>query len=412
MKEIQIKLKNPHPAQRQILNEAKRFNLIKSGRRFGKTILTEELAIQPALDGFPVGYWTPTYKDVNKVWDEIKYILFPIIKRKDEQTKSIKLITGGSIDFWSMDEPNNGRGFAYKRAIIDECEKARHFQYAWEKVIRATLADMKGDAYFFSTPQFGQTYFKTIYKNKDLPGYEDWNSWTKTTYDNPFIDIDEIESARRQLDELTFKCEYLAEDVDLVGKPFAYCFNSEKHIHDFDFDPSCELQLSFDFNIDPITCLASQYIDGRIRIIKEFRLLNSNIYELCQRIKVEYPNALFLVTGDATGRNRTALTTGNLNYYSVIQSELNLSDGQMRQPSINPAISDSRVLLNSILQNFPPAIHSECKYLIEDLKYVEVDDNGDINKTKDKHRSHLLDCLRYNLNTFYADLLNLKMVEE
>lgn len=408
-KTIELKLKNPHPAQQKILQEAKRFNVLKCGRRFGKTLLSEELAIQPALDGYPVGYWNATYKDVSKVWDQIKFICYGITKRKDEQLKQIHLITGGQIDFWSMEDPNSGRGFAYKRAIMDECEKARNFEEAWKQAIRPTLTDYEGDAWFLSTPKFGKSYFKEITKNKERAGFENWNSWTMTSYDNPFLKKSEIDEARLQYDDLTFKCEYLAEDVDLVGKPFAYCFDLQKHIADFEMDNSQELFISFDFNVDPITALASQYVDGRIRIIKEFRLSNSNIYELCERIKVEYPNALILVSGDATGHNRSALTSGTMNYYTVIQSELNLSDGQMKQPSINPAVKDSRVLLNSILQNYPPAIHSDCKYLIEDLKYVEVTDDGDINKTKDKHQSHLLDCFRYLLNTFYSHLLNMNV---
>ena len=250
---------------------------------------------------------------------------------------------------------------------------------------------------------------KSIYEryiNGTLP--DDWFYLPATIFDNPDLSNDKNYMSRlSNLDDITYR-RHIEGDWSAfsVNNPFAYAFDESKHIQDYDYDPSHELQLSFDFNIDPITCIAAQWIDSRIRVIKEFRLANSNIYELCERIKVEYPFALFIVTGDATGHNRTALTSGTVNYYTVIQSELKLSDGQMRQPNINPSINDSRVLLNSILQNFPPAIHSECKYLIEDLKYVEVNENGDIDKNKDKHRSHLLDCQRYLLNSFYAYLLN------
>ena len=121
------------------------------------------------------------------------------------------------------------------------------------------------------------------------------------------------------------------------------------------------------------------------------------------------PNALLLVTGDATGHNRSALTKGNINYDVVIQQELNLADGQMQQPSINPAVKDSRVLMNSMLQNANIIIDEKnCEYLIQDLKYVEVDDSGDIAKNKDKHQSHLLDGARYLLNTFFDYFLELK----
>ena len=409
-----IKLKRPHVGQRQVIAEAKRFNVLKCGRRWGKTILSEELSVKPALSKMLVGYWTPTYKDVSKVWDEVTFTLNPIISKKSEQLKQIKLITGGQIDFWSMDDPNSGRGFKYHRAIIDECEKARNFQEIWEKVIRATLADYKGDAWFLSTPKFGKSYFKEITRNKERKGFEDWNSWVKTTYDNPYLSKSEIDSARAQLDDLTFRCEYLAEDVDIVGNPFCYAFSEIKHVTDYEmqYDSGYELHLSFDFNVDPITAISSQYVDGQIRILREFRLQNSDIYQLCDQIKAAYPFALFIITGDATGQARSALTSGNINYYTVIRQQLNITDGQVKTPNINPAIQDSRVLCNSILQNFPLFINPSCTFLIDDLKYVEIDEEGKIDKDKDKHRSHLLDTFRYLLNTFHSSLLTVKQLDE
>lgn len=348
-----------------------------------------------------MGYWTPTYKDLYDVWNELKYTLFEVIKSKDEQVKQLTLITGGKLDMWSMEDPDSGRGRKYKRAIVDEAEKARNFKQAWEQTIWATLADYRGDAWFMSTPKFGKTYFKEIYNNAEtLPG---WKSWRFTTFDNPHINREEIEKIRSQMDELTFKCEFLAEDVDLTYHPFAYAFDVNKHINKCVYNSGHEVMLSFDFNVDPITALMAQHIDGQINIFKEFRLQNSNIYELCDQIRAYLPNALFLVTGDATGHNRSALAAGNINYYTVIQQKLNLSDGQMQQPSVNPSVADTRVLMNSILQNYKTNIDPDnCPYFIEDLKYVEVNDQGDIDKTKDKHRSHLLDNGRYIFNTFFG----------
>lgn len=409
-----IKLKRPHPIQQQILNEAKRFNTLKCGRRFGKTVLSENLSILPALEKKTVGYWTPTYKDVSKVWDEVKFILHPIISRKDEQLKQIKLITGGQIDFWSMEDPNNGRGFSYHRAIIDECEKARHFQECWEKVIRATLADYKGDAWFLSTPKFGQSYFKHIANNKYKAGFEDWNSWVKTSYDNPHLDPKEIDAARAQLDELTFRCEYLAEDVDVVGKPFAYAFSEEKHVGETFFNGEKEILLGFDFNVDPIICVTAQLYEDRIEYIKEFTLSNSNIYELCDMIHAYFPFAVFLVTGDATGRNRSALAKGNISYYDVIKQKLNLSDTQLHQPSVNPHVSDRRVILNSILQNFKVIFDKKnCANTIRDMKYVEVDENGDMKKDRstDTKKADHIDGASYILTTFMKDFVKINYSE-
>ena len=409
-----VKLKRPHPLQQQILNESKRFNALKCGRRFGKSVLSENLAILPALEQKFVGYWTPTYKDMSKVWEEVKFILHSIIERKDEQLKQIKLITGGQIDFWSLEEPNNGRGFSYHRAIIDECEKARHFKEAWERAIRPTLTDYEGDGWFLSTPKFGQSYFKTLALNKHKEGFEDWNSWTFTSYDNPYLKKEEIDAARRQLDELTFRCEYLAEDVDLVGKPFAYAFSEEKHVGKCEFNSEKEILLSFDFNASPMSAVAAQLYDDRIEYIKEFTINNSNTYEICDMIHAYFPYAVFLVTGDATGRNRSALAQGNINHYIVIQQKLGLVDTQIKSPSINPHVKDRQVILNSVLQNFKVIIDPDnCPNTIRDLKYVEVDDNGDIKKDRSsetKLADHL-DCFSYLLCTFMGDFIKINHAE-
>jgi hypothetical protein len=230
-------------------------------------------------------------------------------------------------------------------------------------------------------------------------------------HDNPNLPKEYVEGLKL-LDPITYK-RFVEGDWSAfaVDKPFAYCFNESKHVGSVEVDLEHELRLSFDFNVDPITAVASQYIGGQIRFVKEFRLNNSNIYELCDNVKAAYPLAVLNVTGDATGRSRSALTTGNINYYTVIKEKLYLTDGQMNIPTINPQHSDSRVLCNSILQNFNLIVDKSCRFLIEDLTYVEVTSEGKIDKAKDKFRGHLLDCFLYTLNTFHSNLLKLNRYE-
>lgn len=222
--------------------------------------------------------------------------------------------------------------------------------------------------------------------------------------DNPHLP-EQYVAGLKYLDSITYR-RFVEGDWSAfaVNNPFAYAFDEEKHVVPVTFDPKKPLQISFDFNVDPITAIVGQ----ELNIIREFRLKNSDIYELCDRIKATFPNALYIITGDATGHNRSALTRGNINYYVVIKQKLSLSDGQMKQPGTNPAVSDSRVLTNSLLQNATVKIDPEgCPYLVQDLKFVEVDEQGDINKHKDKYKSHLLDCARYYFHTFYRGFLKL-----
>lgn len=407
MSEKTVRLKKLHEGQREVLSKAERFNVLNIGRRWGKTTLAiNELIIQPALDGFPVGYFAPTYSDLHDVWIEVRSILHDVIEVKNEQQKQLRLITGGKIDFWGMDNPDSGRGRHYKRIVVDEAEKARKFNEAWQGTILPTLIDLKGDAWILSTPKFGQTYFKTLFSH-GRNGKKDWASFNLSTYSNPHIDRDELESIRSTMDELSFRCEILAEDVDVTNNPFAYAFNEAKHVQQCTYNPFQEIMLSFDFNVDPITCIASQDDGIKMNVFKEWAIMNGDIYQLTDQIKASYPSAIFLVTGDATGAARSAVTQGNLNYYTVVQSRLGLANAQMKQPRINPSIRDSRVLCNSILQNYTVNIDPSLVNLIRDLKHVQVDDEQSIIKDRqdDTRKADLLDCLRYQFNTFKKDFV-------
>jgi len=408
--EITLNLKRLHSGQDKVLADSQRFNILKIGRRWGKTTLAvHELIPNPALDGKPVAYFAPTYGDLHDVWHELRMILGPVIKEKNEQQKQMRLITGGVIDFWSMDNPDSGRGRKYARVVVDEAEKASKFKDAWQNTILPTLIDYGGDAWILSTPKFGDTYFKRLFNEGKKQN--SWASFNLSTYENPTVAKDEIEMVRSTMDELSFRCEILAEDIDLTRNSFAYAFSEDKHVKPCGYNAGHFVILSFDFNVDPITCTASQHYDNAKYFIKEFRIENSDIYELCNHIRAYFRNGTFMVTGDATGRNRSALSKGNLNYYSVIKYEMGLGDGQFKQGNVNPSVADTRVLLNSMLQNYQVSIDPvNCPYLIKDLKYVEVDAHGDIKKDRssETRKADLLDCMRYDLFTFHKDFIKLR----
>jgi len=235
-----------------------------------------------------------------------------------------------------------------------------------------------------------------------------------TMADNPSLPEDYLEGLEN-LDEIT-RAVFVEGDWDVVDvdRPFLYAFDKRKTVEKgLRVDWSEAINLSFDFNVDPITCVAGQTWEEkgvkRSRLLKEFRLRNSDIYELCEAIRVELGDAYFVVTGDASGSNRNAVTRGALNYYQIIKQELDLSNNQFKVPSVNPSIKNSRVLCNAILANHPDfKVDSSCHYLIEDLETVEATETGDINKTKDARKSHLLDCFRYYVWTFHNDFIRFR----
>lgn len=203
-----------HPGQQAIINGQSRYKVISAGRRFGKTLLSVEwLGLMPggALDGAPVGYFAPTYKLLLDVWSNFSKTLKPVIQHSNKTEMRMELITGGLIDFWTLEDANAGRGRKYKRAVIDEAAHARYLKDAWEQAISPTLTDYRGDAWFVSTPK-GINFFHELYQ-RGLSGQPGWASYHAPTSANPHIDPREIDAVRQTLPELVFRQEYLAEFV-------------------------------------------------------------------------------------------------------------------------------------------------------------------------------------------------------
>lgn len=209
-REIQVTLNKLHKAQQQIISEKKRFNVVICGRRWGKSTMAENLLVEPALAGNPVGYFTPTYKLLEPTFKQIAFRLKDITKRKHDN-QFIELITGGIIEFWSLENELAGRSRKYKRAILDECAFVKNLKSSWNESIRATLTDLKGDAWFMSTPK-GKNDLHTFF----CRGFEDdkWKSWQMPTSTNPYIDPLEIEDAKQDMPEMAFRQEYLAEFLE------------------------------------------------------------------------------------------------------------------------------------------------------------------------------------------------------
>lgn len=196
-----------------------------------------------------------------------------------------------------------------------------------------------------------------------------------------------------------------------ISDPFCYCFDYKKHVHETIINPRLDLILSFDFNVNPITCGVYQHSDKSINVIESIKLNNSDIYKLCDYILSKYSRYLLVVTGDATGRNTTALVQDGINYYTVIKSKLNLSLGQLKVPNVNPVIKENRVLVNACLFNLNIKIDpNNCKELIYDCQNVSVNEMGDIEKgsrANPAKRSDQLDNFRYYLNTFHKHILKI-----
>lgn len=219
-KELLIKLPALYPRQQEIKDESKRFNVLDIGRRAGKTYLGIHLALESAGAGHPVGWFAPSYKYVLEVWRDLLRPVASIATKINATERRIELPNGGLIEVWTLENEDAGRGRKYKRAIVDEAAMCPRLKTAWEDSIRPTLTDLRGDAWFLSTPK-GLNYFYDLFQQgQDTARFENWKSWQLPSHVNPYLPPAELEEIQRTSPELSYKQEYLAEFLSGDGAVF------------------------------------------------------------------------------------------------------------------------------------------------------------------------------------------------
>ncbi len=235
---------------------------------------------------------------------------------------------------------------------------------------------------------------------------------THTTYrDNPYCTPQRkaIYESLKDSDPFHYQVYALGRwGVREVKAPFAFSFKREKHVGSVQHNPSETTYLSFDFNRNPICCTVFQFYDDTVWGVETIKLPHSDIYQLCQVIRAKYPDALFVVTGDFSGYNASALVRDDVNYFKVIKSELELSDGQI-QVIRNPIIEENQVTCNKSLHQIPHVFDEHgCAPLIFDLQFAEMLPTGQLKKgdrEDPKQQLDALDTWRYFENKFIKPLL-------
>jgi len=173
------------------------------------------------MQGWPTAWFAPTYKNLAETWRGISQVLKEVTLRCSQTEHRLELVGGGSLDMWSLDHPDVARGRKYAEVVIDEAAIVPNMGDAWQLTIRPCLTDLRGGAWFFSTPR-GMNAFKALWDKGQDPMRPSWASWQMPTSENPRIAPEEIEDYRRDSHELAFAQEYMAQFVSWEGAVFRH----------------------------------------------------------------------------------------------------------------------------------------------------------------------------------------------
>ena len=353
------------PPQQQVSSDPHRFRVISAGRRWGKSFLSiNEIAKYARHPDQHVLYVAPTYRQARTViWDELKSRLYDRqwIQRVNESDLTITLVNGSKISIRSADNYDALRGAKYNFLVMDEVADIK--ADCWYQVLRPTLSDTQGDALFIGTPKGRGSWFFDLYQQyKDN---SDWNSYQFTTLDGGNVTPEELESAKRDLDERTFTQEYEAKFVDYSGMVF-YSFDFDRHVKPLPgidaIDSRVPIRIGIDFNLDPMSAVIAIKHHDELRIIDEIVIYGSNTDEIVTEIRQRYPNRKVIVYPDATGKRSNTNSQGMSDH--II---LNNAGFKLVTDRANPNVNDSIIRVNSALKNDKIWIDPGCRKLIESM---------------------------------------------
>ena len=198
------------PWQQEVWADDTRFKIVAAGRRTGKSRLAAWLLIVNALqtERGQVFYVAPTQGQARDImWQTLLELGNPVITGSHINNLQIKLVNGATISLKGADRPETMRGVSLKFLVLDEYADMK--PDVFEQILRPALADQKGCAMFIGTPM-GRNHFYELYKYADLGDDETYKAWHFTSYDNPILDPDEIDTAKKSMSSYAFRQEFMA----------------------------------------------------------------------------------------------------------------------------------------------------------------------------------------------------------
>ena len=331
--------------QKTVSDNPARFKVIVAGRRWGKSHLSmNEMAKFARFPNKKIFYVAPTYRQAKQIlWDDLKAKMINCrwAKKINESDLTITLVNGSKIHLRSADNADSLRGISIDFLVMDECAMIDH--KTWTEVLRPALSDRQGHAMFITTPK-GRNWIYDLWQGAHAQN--DWMPFSYTTLEGGNVPAEEIEAAREDLDERSFKQEYEASFINYQGQIY-YNWDPMLHLqHKPVVIPRHEiLHVAMDFNIDPLVAAVCRINGDEIHVIDEININGSNTMEMAEELKRRYPDNRIWVYPDASGQARK--TSSNTSDHNILRA----AGFTLKVKGINPPVKDRLAAVNASLKS-------------------------------------------------------------
>lgn len=220
---------DPNPPQLEFHSSRARFRVLCWGRRTGKTTANVMEDLVYAMLGGKVWSVAPTFDLTGIAFAEAMQVLASRRAVRElvhgdpnmaKGSQTIRFKTGGVVAFKSSFNPNSLVGSGLDHISGDEWALENDSQ-VWTQALRPTLIDRIGSASFGSTPR-GDNQFKDLFEKGQNPDLARWESWQRSTRDNPRVSEAEIQELilEEDMSESDIAQEIEALFMDIMGAVF------------------------------------------------------------------------------------------------------------------------------------------------------------------------------------------------
>ena len=380
--------------QYKISQSHKRFKVLISGRRFGKTYLAiTEMMKYAALPNQRIWYVAPTLKMAKDIcWSNLKEVLnqFNWIEDINETTLTITMRKSNStISLKSADMPDSLRGTGLNFLVLDEFSDIP--KRTWFEVLRASVSDTLGSVFMCGTPRgYGNWSYEMFLKGKQD---KEWDSFQYTTLDGGMVTKSEIEQAKSDLDQRTFRQEFEGTFENYSGAIY-YNFHPVDSVVDRQIDWTKPLHIGMDFNVSPMSAAVAQVERDKLYFVDEVVIYGSNTDEMCEEIRNRYGTKLpIFIYPDPAARQRKTSAGGKTDL-SILQNagfdvkaKLRHTAVRDRINTVNSRLKDSKGIRHIFISKY-------CKTLIKGLQRQTYKEDTNIPNKEDGF-DHMNDALGY-----------------
>lgn len=379
-------------AQQSIVDTDTRFKVIVAGRRFGKTHLAiREICRNARHANKDVWYVAPTYRQAKMIaWTKLKKKLVELrwAKKINEAELTIVLKNNSTIQLKGADNADSLRGVGLDYLVLDEF--AEMDSAAWFEVLRPTLADKQGGAMFIGTPKGFSNWAHDMYLMEERS--TQWKSFQFTTIDGGNVPQEEIEAAQRDLDERSFRQEFMATFEEYAGRVY-YAFDRKLNIKPYEGKVPHTIYIGCDFNIDPMSAVLFVREGDVLHAFDEVRIFSSNTNELVSEVITRYPSVRVIAFPDPAGAQRKTSANGQTDI-KILQN----AGWTVKARNVHTAIRDRVNAVNSRLKSQSGEvklfIDPKCKHTIEGLE-KQIYKEGTTQPDKSSGLDHMMDALGY-----------------